>query len=151
MSAWKHSHLDSDLANVLEAATVDPNSLVDDPLADAILELLVKQLAQDLSVIGEAVAKLGDGPLAELVGACFARGFVWAEGSLVESQCEVFADDLDDLFWVRGRRVLELGLADLLTQLVLSGAQLLDRLMGHSQGLDHRLFGDALRAGLDHE
>ena len=149
--AWQHADLDRDLANVLEAAAVDAHALVDDALADAVLELLVEELAEDVDVLGEPLAQLGDRLLAQLVGARLARRLVGSERCLVEAQREVLAHDLDHLLRVGGRRVLVLRLADLLLQLDLRRAQLLDRLVRHLQSVDHRLLGDALGAGLDHQ
>ena len=151
MSARKDANLDGDLANVLEATTVDPHALFDYPLAHAVLELLVEELAEDVDMLRESLTELRDGLLAQLIGGSFARCLVGTERCLVEPQREVLAHDLDHLLGIGGRCVLVLGFADLLLQLDLGRAQLLDRFVRHLQGVNHRLLGDALGSGLHHQ
>src|SRR2546429_7975453 len=144
MSARQDADLDGDLAYIFEAAAVHAHTLFDDPLADAVLELFVEELAQDVGVVGESLPELGDHLFAQLVGARLASGFVSTEGGAVEAEGQVLAYDLGDLGRVYGRRVLALRLADLALQLELAGADLADRQARHVQGLEHRLLADAL-------
>src|SRR5438093_13607023 len=97
---------------MLGAAAVHAHTLLDDPLADAVLELFVEELAQDVGVVGESLPELGDHLLAQLVGARLASGFVSTEGGAVEAEGQVFAHDLGYLGRVHRRRVLALWLAD---------------------------------------
>src|SRR4029077_12733652 len=96
-----------------EAPAIRAHALFDDPLADAVLDLLVEQLAADGGVLGEALAELGDGALAQVVDGSFAGGLVGVDRSRVEAEGEVLADHLDDLGRKRRRGVLVLGLTDL--------------------------------------
>jgi len=151
MRAWEDADFDCDLADVLQAATIDSHALIDDPLANPVLELLVEELAEDVDVLWESLSELGDGLLAQLVGSGFARCLVGTERCLVEPQCEVLAHDLDHLLREGRRCVLVFRFANLLLQLDLGGAQLLDRFVGHLERVDHRLLGDALGSSLDHQ
>src|SRR5712691_6799139 len=110
MRAWQHPDLDGDLTHVPEAAAIRAHPLFDDPLAHAVLDLLVEQLAENVRVFREALAQLGDGALAQLVDSGLAGGLVRIEGGLVEPKGEVLAHHLDDLSRKRRRGVLNLGL-----------------------------------------
>src|SRR5438132_118171 len=85
MSARQDADLDGDLAYIFEAAAVHAHTLFDDPLADAVLELFVEELAQDVGVVGESLPELGDHLFAQLVSARLASGFVSTEGGAVEA------------------------------------------------------------------
>src|SRR5260370_28400508 len=119
MRAWQDPDLGGDLAHVLEVAAIRAPPLFDDALADTVLDLLVEQLAEDVGVLREALAQLGDGALAQLVDRGLAGGFVRIERRRIEPKGEVLAHHLDDL----GRKwrwgVLSLGLAHLALQLEL--------------------------------
>src|ERR1700680_4070953 len=136
MSARKDADLNGDLAHILEAAAIETHTFFDYPLADAILELLVEELAEDVDVLRKAFAQVGDRLLAQLVGAAFASGLVGAKGSLVEPQRQVLTDHLHHLVGIGGRGELALGPSDLLLKLELSSAQLLDGLVRHRERVD---------------
>src|SRR5207302_2129851 len=127
MSARQDADLDGDLAHIFEAAAVHAHTLLDDPLADAVLELFVEELAQDVGVVGESLPELSDHLFAQLVGARLAGGLVRTEGGAVETEGQVLAYDLGDLGRVYGRRVLALRLADLALQLELARTNLVAR------------------------
>src|SRR5260370_4660226 len=141
MRAWQDTDLDGDLAHVLEAAAIRAHPLFDDALADTVLDRLGEQLVEDVGVLREALAQLGDGALAQLVDRGLAGGFVRIERGRIQPKGEVLADHLDDLGWKWRGGVLELRLADLALQLELPRAHLLVPPVGH---LD-RLEDDQLR------
>ena len=83
MRARKDPHLDGDLPHIPETAAVRPHAFLDDPLPDAVLDLLVEQLAEDVDVLGESLAELDDRPLPQLIDSRLASGLVGVESSLV--------------------------------------------------------------------
>src|SRR5260370_28797614 len=97
MRAWQDPDLGGDLAHVLEVAAIRAPPLFDDALAVTVLDLLVEQLAEDVGVLREALAQLGDGALAQLVDRGLAGGFVRIERRRIEPKGEVLAHHLDDL------------------------------------------------------
>src|SRR5579859_2883328 len=101
MRSRQHADFNRDVPHVLEAAAVDTDSLFDDALAHAVLDRLVVNLADDVAVLGEPLAELGDGPDAQLVDAALAGRLVRAVENRVETEREVLADDLDHLGGIR--------------------------------------------------
>src|SRR5439155_5402505 len=130
----QHAHLDADLAHVPEAAAVRPHALFDDALPDAILDLLVEELAYDADVHGKSGAEVKHGLTPQLIDAALAGGLVRAEQNGVQAHGEVLVDHLDRLLGIRGRDEVALLLADLLPQLELSGADLPDGVAGEAAG-----------------
>jgi len=98
--ARQHANLDADLTHVLEAAAVRPHPLIDDALPDAVLDLLVEELADDLDVLGKPRAEVVDREAPQLVHAALPGGLVRAEQHGVQAHREVLVDHLDGLLGI---------------------------------------------------
>ncbi len=151
VGAGQHANLDGDVAHVLEAAAVDANPFLHDTLADAVLQRLVEELAEDLCVLREPLAELDDRLPAQVIDVGLARGLVRLVQDLVQAQGQVFANDLDHLLGIGGRDPLTLLAPDLLLQLQLGRADVLDLGVSHVEGVEHDLLRHTLGTSFDHQ
>src|SRR3954470_23140120 len=144
--------LDRDRTDLLRGAPVGTLLVDGDPLADRLLLELVERELRGLALLGIVLtAERLEHLLLDALRGVLALELVLDLGGLVEGVAEALLDlaehglvdlrDLDD-------RLL---LADLLAQLVLRLAQLLDLAVGDVERVEDLLLGDLLGARLDHQ
>ena len=147
---FKDARLTPNGPDLLLAAAVGPDLLVDDLIPHDLLGHVVEDRVDVLSFVGmgfvEGFVDLGlhllgaDLPLVAVEG-------VHLPDDLVHGK---FADGLVQLLGGLMDVDLHLGLADLVLDALDEGADLLDLLMGEQDGAQHLLFGDLLGTGFHH-
>ncbi len=146
----QQSRLARDRANVLGAAAVRPDPLLENLRADVLLQLFLEEAGDLFGALRILRAELGDQLLLHGGKRGLARGLIGVVDGRLEARLDEFGDGFGQLLVFRGRDELALGLASLRGQLTLHLDQLLDGLVALADRLDHRLFGQLLGAGLDH-
>ena len=149
--ARENPDLDADRPDVAGTAAVGPHALLDDALADAVLELLVEERTDGQRLLWKALADRLQRLGAELVERGVAGRLLLLEGRLVQARGHELVDGVDQLLRVAGGREGELLDAGLIAQLSQAFADPADGVVRHLQGIDDHLLGDALGAGLDHQ
>ena len=151
VGAGQDAHLGPDGPDLVGAAPVRTDALVEDRGADGLLDLGLVRLGDVGTRIGKALLEGGDRLLLELIEGGLARGLVRVASGAADARCDVLVHGCGDvrrhlLGWIAHRR-----LADRIVQAALKLHELADLVVRHAQRLEHRLLGDLMRSGLHHD